>query len=67
MTSDIRGSISRAFDLVQSLPDGLKIHFAEQAVTLGTQLSGNEKMEDAAHLLQISVSSIDLLRSGNDE
>lgn len=67
MTSDIRGSISGAFDLVQSLPDGLKIHFAEQAVTLGTQLAGNEKMEDAAHLLQISVSSIDLLRSGNDE
>ena len=65
--SDIRSSISGAFDLVQLLPDGLKIHFAEEAVMLGTQLSGFDKMEEAANLLQIAVSSISLLRSDSSE
>lgn len=46
---------------MQSLPEGLKIHFAEQAVALGSRLSSIGVMEEAVYLLQIAISSIDLL------
>lgn len=61
LISDIRGAISGAFDIVQSLPESLKIHFAEKIVALGARLSGAGATEDAVHLLQIAVSCIDLL------
>jgi hypothetical protein len=44
MTSDIRSAITGALDIMQSLPDGLKIHFAEQTVALGTRLLGLKAM-----------------------
>jgi hypothetical protein len=59
--SDIRLAIAGAFNIVQSLPDGLKIHFAEQTVTLGARLSSFNIMNEAVYFLQIAVSSIDLL------
>ena len=59
--SDIRGAITGAFDIVQSLPEGLKIHFAEQTVALGARLSNLKFMEESVYFLQIAVSSIDLL------
>lgn len=61
--SNIRGAISGAFDISQSLPEGLKVHFAEQTVLLGGRLSALNAMDDAVHILQISISSIDLLGS----
>lgn len=64
--SDIRGAISGAFDIVQSLPESLKVHFAEKIVTLGARLSVANAIDDAIHLLQIAVSCIDLLRGNAD-
>ena len=59
--SGARTSILSAMELVQSLPDGLKVHFVEQAVILGTRLSLSNSMSDASYFLQIAVSNIDLL------
>ena len=64
--SDIRGAISGAFDIVQSLPESLKVHFAEKIVALGARLSGANAIDDAVHLLQIAVSCIDLLGGNAD-
>ena len=61
--SNIRGAISGAFDIVQSLPEGLKVYFAEQTILLGGRLSELNATDEAIHILQISVSSIDLLGS----
>ena len=46
---------------MQSLPESLKVHFAEKIVALGARLSGANAIDDAVHLLQIAVSCIDLL------
>lgn len=59
--SDIRTAITGALDIMQSLPEGLKIHFAEQTVALGSRLITLKAMKEAAEFLQIAVSSIDLL------
>jgi hypothetical protein len=44
MISDIRSAITGALDIMQSLPEGLKIHFAEQTVALGSRLLGLKAM-----------------------
>lgn len=54
-------AITGAFDIVQSLPEGLKIHFAEQTVALGAKFSSLGILEEAVYLLQIAISSIDIL------
>jgi hypothetical protein len=63
LLSNIRGAISGAFDISQSLPEGLKLYFAEQTLMLGGRLSALNAMDEAVHILQISISSIDLLGS----
>jgi hypothetical protein len=57
----VRSAVCGAMEVVQSLPDRLKLSFNDRVVQLGSALVTAGSMSDAIYLLQITVNNIDVL------